>query len=57
MMVSRGSYQVVQVQRMVLGFYRLQRAEKQVFKKSGEMVLCGNMHACTHPKHLPFDSP
>ena len=35
MMDSRGSYQVVQVQRMVLGFYRPQKdlswAEKQVF--------------------------
>ena len=35
MMVSRGPYQVVQVQRMVLGFYRPQKdlswAEKQAF--------------------------
>ena len=35
MMVSRGSYQVVQVQRMVLGFYRPQKdlswAEEQAF--------------------------
>ena len=36
-MVSRGPYQVVQVQRIVLGFYSPQKdlswAEKQAFKK------------------------
>ena len=68
MMVSRGSYQVVQVQRMVLGFYRPQKdlswAEKQAFKEEQKNLvpnlksaLRGTLRARTHPKHLPFNSP
>ena len=68
MMVSRGSYQVVQVQRMVLGFYRPQKdlswAEKQAFKEEQKNLapilksaLRGISRACMHPKHLPFNSP
>ena len=61
MMVSRGSYQVVQVQRMVLGFYRPQKdlswAEKQAFEKLPQILahnlknaLRGILRARTHPK-------
>ena len=63
-MVSRGSYQVVQVQRMVLGFYRPQKdlswAEKQAFKEEQKSftphlksALRGTLRARTHPKKVP----